>query len=380
MSDFKIKKVEPFLLVDKLKEPFYFSQFEYTERKICIVKVTLEDGTIGWGEGYGPGLVVKAGIEQLSPLLIGKNALQHENIWQEMYKMSYDYARKGIFISALSALDIALWDIKGKILHQPVSTLLGGRKREKIKMYATGMYFTHGSDMPQKLADEVSGYKKDGFSAVKIKVGLGLDIDIANVAAVRKAIGDDMRLMIDANHAYDLKEARQLINGLSDYNIFWFEEPVKNEDYEGYAELRRQSDILIVGGECEYLKYGAQEMLSKRCVDIFQPDTGACGGITEVKNMMAIAKVHHTNLSPHTWGTGIAIAANLHLMSNIDTVPHRMMLPEPLMELDCSPNALREELLVKNFELNNGYIDVPKSGGLGIELSDDKIDQYLLKS
>jgi len=375
----KISSIEPFLLVDKLRVPFHFSQFEYSERKICIVKITLEDGIIGWGEGYGPGLLVKAGIEQLAPLLIGRDALQHENLWQDMYRMAYDYARKGIFLSALSAIDIALWDIKGKLLNQPVSILLGGRKREKIKMYATGMYFTNGGDMPQKLASEALSYKKRGFSAVKMKVGQGLDIDVANVAAVRKAIGDDTQLMIDANHAYDLKEARQLIRRLTDYHIFWFEEPLKNEDYEGYAELRRNSDILIVGGECEYLKYGAHEMMSKRCVDIFQPDTGACGGISEVKNMMAIAKVHHTNLTPHTWGTGIAIAANLHLMSNLDTVPHRMNMPEPLMELDCSPNGLREELLVKNFELNNGYIDVPTSAGLGIELNEEKIEQHLLK-
>ena len=184
--------------------------------------------------------------------------------------------------------------------------------------------------------------------------------------------------MIDANHAYDLKEAKQLIKLLTDYDIYWFEEPVKNEDYKGYAELREQSDILIVGGECEYLKFGALEMLSQRCVDILQPDTGACGGITEVKNIMTLAKVYHTNLTPHTWGTGIAIAANLHLMANVDTVPHRMMLPEPMMELDCSPNALRDDTMMKYFELNEGYIDVPAAPGLGIEMNEEKIKEFAL--
>jgi D-galactarolactone cycloisomerase len=379
MENAKIIKIEPFLLSSKLSEPFYFSQFEYRERKICIVKITLDNGITGWGEGYGPGLLVKAGIEQLTPLVLGRDPLQTENIWQDMFRMAYDYARKGVYLSSLSAIDIALWDIKGKILQQPVSILLGGRKRETVKAYATGLYFTHGGDMTEKLREEALSYKNQGFEALKMKVGLGLETDIRNVTAIRKAIGDKMGLMIDANHAFSLMEARQLTDSLQDLNIGWFEEPLVNEDYDGYAELRKSGKIPIAGGECEYLKYGALEMLSKKCVDIFQPDTCACGGITEMKKIMGIAQAFNINLTPHNWGTGIAIAANLHIVSNLDAVPQRLFPQEPLLEFDCSENGLRDELLVENFKAVNGRLTVPSGHGLGIQVNEDKLNDFLHK-
>lgn len=375
----KIILVEPFLLEDRLEEPFFFSQFEYSVRKICIVKITLDNGISGWGEGYGPGLVVKAGIEQLIPVIIGRDPLQIENIWQDMHRMIYDYARKGILLSSISAIDIALWDIKGKILNQPICTLLGGRKREMINTYATGLYFTNGGDQVEKLKREALKYKAMGFKATKMKVGLGLERDIRHIRAVREAIGDDMKLMIDANHAYSLIEAHQLIDKIQDLNIGWFEEPLINEDYDGYAELRKSGKIPIAAGECEYLKYGALEMLSKKCVDILQPDTCACGGITEFKKIMAIAQAHHTNITPHNWGTGIAIAANLHIAGNIDLIPHRLFPGDLLLEFDCSPNKLRDELLVENFKPVNGQLIVPSGPGLGINVREDIVNKYRVK-
>jgi D-galactarolactone cycloisomerase len=376
MDKIKIIEVEPFILVDKLETPFYFSQFEYKERKICIVKITTNNGLIGWGEGYGPALLVKAGIEQLSNLVIGNNPLSHENIWQDMYRVSYDYARKGIYLSALSAIDIALWDLKGKILGQPISTLLGGRKREFVQVYATGLYFTHGPNLKERLVEEAVMFQNQGYSAIKMKVGLGIETDIDHITSVRKALKDDIGLMIDANHAYSEREARTLIEMLDGYRIVWFEEPIRNEDYEGYARLRKLSKIPIAGGECEYLKYGALEMLSKGCVDIFQPDTGACGGITEVKNIMAIAQAYNTNMAPHTWGTGIAIAANLHLVSNLDMVPQRLFPASPLLEFDRSPNGLRDNLLRNNFIAKDSQIEVPSLPGLGVEVDEEKLNFY----
>lgn len=376
MSENEILSIDAFILSDKLTEPFYFSQFEYTERKICIVKVTTADGTVGWGEGYGPATLVKAGIEFLSPLAIGRDALHHENIWYDMFRHSYDYARKGIFLSALSAIDIALWDIKGKILGQPVSTLLGGRKREKVKLYATGLYFTNGGNMAKKLVDEALKYKAKGFGAIKMKVGLGIRQDVLNVKAVRDAIGNNTDLMIDANHAYNLADARKLLHALEGCNITWFEEPISNDDYAGYAELRKLSKVPIAAGECEYLKYGALELLSRGCVDLFQPDTCACGGITEVKKMTALAEAYHINITPHNWGTGIAIAANLHILSNLEMIPQKLFKDEPMLELDCSPNKLRENLLSEYPETDNGYMHVPDKPGLGICVDEERILEF----
>jgi len=380
MEKLEIIKVEPFLLSSQLSKPFFFSQFEYKERKICVVKITLSNGLTGWGEGYGPGLLVKAGIEQLRSLVVGRDPLHIENIWQDMFRMAYDYSRKGVYISSISAIDIALWDIKGKILQQPVSVLLGGRKRESIKVYATGLYFTHGGNQLEKLQEEAIMYKNQGFEAVKMKVGLGLETDVRNVKAVRKSIGNDMDLMIDANHAFSLREAHRLMDMLKDERIRWFEEPIVNDDYDGYAELRRAGKIPIAGGECEYLKTGALEMLTRKCVDLFQPDTCATGGITEMKKIMAIAQACHVNLTPHNWGTGIAIAANLQISANLDTSPQRLFPQEPILEFDCSENRLRDELLVDNFNAIDGHLAIPSGPGLGIQINEDKINEFVIKT
>ena len=138
----KISRIETYVAEQQLDRPFYFSQFEFQTRQICLVKVVADDGTYGWGEGYGPATVVKAGIEFLAPLVIDEDPLQVETIWSKMHLRSLDYARRGVLVAAISAIDIALWDLRGKLLGQPVSVLLGGRRREQVRVYATGLYFT----------------------------------------------------------------------------------------------------------------------------------------------------------------------------------------------------------------------------------------------
>jgi D-galactarolactone cycloisomerase len=376
MCKHNIIKIEPVLLNDSLEKPFYFSQFEYKKREICIVKITTGSGYVGWGEGYGPGALVKAGIEYLSPFIIGDDVLWQERIWNKLYRRVYDYSRKGIFLSAISAIDIALWDLKGKILNQPISSLLGGRLRDSVQVYATGLYFSNENNMKELLVEEALFYKNSGFEAIKMKVGLGIEKDIQNVSAVRNALGETTDLMIDANHAYNLIDAKRLIRGLEGLNIGWFEEPLSNDDYAGYKELRKFSEIPVAGGECEYLKYGAMQLMMNMCVDIFQPDTCACGGITEVKKMMTLAECFYITLTPHNWGTGIAMAANLQLVGNIENTPLRLFPKEPLLEFDCSPNRLRDELLYENFSPLNGFITIPEKPGLGIEVDEMKIEEF----
>ncbi len=376
-----VKKIETFLLSDKLEESFYFSQFEYSTRLICIVKITTEDGTVGWGEGYGFASIIKAGVEFLTPLVVGRSALDTDRIWADMFRKCTDHARKGILLSSISAIDIALWDLKGKILKQPVSTLLGGRFRERVKCYATGLYFTASMEgcMEQKLAEEALMYKDQGFKALKMKVGLSIEQDIKNVTAVRNAIGDDMALGIDSNHAYNLREALKLCRALEPLNIMWFEEPLSPDNYDGFKALRSKTSIPIATGECEYLMNGFNNLLSNGCVDFIQPETSATGGFTEIKRIAALASMYNVELTPHNWGTGIVIAANLHLCSNLNYTPGRMFAGEPLLEFDRSPNRLREELITKPFAAKDGYLDVPTGYGLGVEVNEDKLYEFTLK-
>lgn len=372
----RIKEIKPYVLISKLDEPFYFSQWQYDTRKICLVKVTLEDGTYGWGEGYGPADVIKAGIEYFTPFIIGKPALEHETIWQEMYLRSLDFGRSGIFQAAVSAIDVALWDLKGKILNQPVSVLLGGVKNPEIHPYATGLYFERVDDLEKKLVDEALLYKGQGFKAIKMKVGLGIEPDIKYVKAVREAIGNDIKLMIDANHAYSYKEALELALKVEKYNISWFEEPVSPEDYDGYRRLRLRTSIPIAGGECEYLKHGFKRLFDNDSVDIAQPDICATGGLTEAKRIASLAQTYSKDLVPHSWGTWIAISAAVHFVANLDKNPGRMYSEKPVMELDRTENPLRDEVVKHSLKIENGVLTVPTVPGLGVDINEEALAKY----
>ena len=375
----KIERIETYVAEQKLDTPFYFSQFEFQTRQICLVKVIAADGTYGWGEGYGPATVVKAGIEFLAPLALGEDPLHVETVWNKMHLRSLDYARRGVLVAALSAIDIAIWDLRGKLLGQPVSVLLGGRRRENVKVYATGLYFTETGDLVSKLVDEAQHYASQGFRAVKMKVGLGVETDVRHVRAVRQAIGDEVELMVDANHAYSLSEALSFTRQIEPLNIGFFEEPVSPEDYEGYRELRERSAIPIAGGECEYLLEGFRHLLSKRCVDIAQPDICGAGGLSEVKRIIALARAYHINVIPHSWGTGIAFAAGVHLVSTLDVLPGRLRMPEPLLEMDRSENPLREKLTTA-FEVEDGKVAVPTAPGLGVDVDMDVLAELTVSA
>jgi D-galactarolactone cycloisomerase len=372
-----IVAVEPFVARQKLAQPFFFSQAEQHERAVCLVKVTTADGQIGWGEGYGPADVVAAGVRYLAPLVLGQNPLHPAAIWQEMYRRSLDYARRGVLLAALSAIDIALWDLKGKLLGQPVAVLLGGPRRAAVQVYATGMYFTHVDDLPAALAAEARGYADQGFTAVKMKVGLGVQTDVANVQAVRAAIGPDVRLMIDANHAYSRSEALALARSVEDQALTWFEEPISPEDYEGYRELRLRTAIPIAGGECEYLCAGFRHLATQQCVDIAQPDLCAAGGLTEGQRIAALMQTFGANVTPHCWGTGVAFAAALHFTATLDMLPGRMRKAEPLLEMDRSANPLREELTWPRFAVEGGAVFVPTAPGLGVTVDEDRLAAFM---
>jgi D-galactarolactone cycloisomerase len=343
---------------------------------VCLVKITTDDGTHGWGEGYGPATVVRAGVEFLARLLLGGDALATGAHWQRLHLRTLDHGRRGVFLSAISALDLALWDLKGKLLGAPVHVLLGGRRRERQAVYATGLYFTRGPDLRGRLAREAASYAAQGFLAVKMKVGLGLDEDAGNAEAVRRALGPGVRLMMDANHAFSRAEARALAERVAHLDLGWFEEPVSPDDYAGYRELRRATRIPIAGGECEYGVHGFHQLFTADAVDIAQPDLGACGGLTEGLRIAALARAHSVDLTPHCWGTGIAFAAGLHFASTIDPLPGRLNLPEHFLEMDRSENPLRDQLTVPRFEPVEGRVAVPDAPGLGIEVDAARLEEF----
>ena len=372
-----ISKIETYVLKDTLEKSFFFSQWEYSERCICIVKITCSDGTYGWGEGYGPANILESGIEFLKAQVLGENPLHNEVIWNKMYRKTLDFARRGVLVASMSAIDIAIWDIKGKLLNQSVGSLLGGVQRKYVVPYATGMYFTEKDNLTKDFEVEAKLYLEKGFKAIKMKVGLGISKDVSNVKHLRSIIGYDIKLMIDSNHAYTYTEALELSKKLEKYEISWFEEPVSPEFYEQYAELRQKTTIPIAGGECEYLRFGFHQLLKNKSVDIIQPDICACGGLTEAKRIASLASTYGVDIVPHTWGSSIGIHVALHFISNLESLPGRMFSPDFLLEFHQTENALREQLTFPKLEMKNGKIQVPSSPGLGLEVNEDELHKFV---
>ena len=371
----KISKIIPYVLNEDLEKEFFFSQWEYSNRKICIVKIICDDGMVGWGEAYGPPTVVKESINYIKQNIIGMNPLESDVIWSTLFRRVHDYGRSGVFVSAISAIDIALWDIKGKYYKLPVSTILGGSYREKIRPYATGLYFSDSKTLTDDLCNEALEYVNEGFKSIKMKVGLNLKDDIANVKAVRNAIGPDIELMIDSNHAYSYDEALKLSKKLEDQDIKWFEEPLSPEFYDQYSDFKSKSLIPVAAGECEYLRYGFQKLLDKNCVDFLQMDICSCGGLTEAKRISALSSTKGVKVIPHTWGSGIAFYTAINFISNLEPIPGRLYMEDAYIEYDRTENKIRENIIKDNIIMKDGYISVNDKPGLGVDVDETYLNE-----
>jgi len=360
---------------------FGFSQKWVKARTALIVKIVTENGTVGWGEAFchDAGHAIEAIIcETLKPHLLGRNPLHINVLWDHLYNWTKDYGQKGLVISALSAIDIALWDILGKVSNLPIVTLLGGQFFERIQGYATGLYMRDAEDDRSNLVDEARSYVDQGFEHLKMKVGYGLAKDIRNVTAVREAIGSNIHLMIDANHAYDATTAIRLGKELFHLNLDWFEEPVSPEDIDGYLDVRKALDMAIAGGEAEFTRFGFRRLITQRAVDIVQPDICATGGLTEGRRIADMARTWHIRCIPHVWGTAIGRVASLHFIASLPPTPPALFPQEPLLELDLTPHPLRDEVVLNPPEVVDGWVRVPQSPGLGIDVNEAFLEKHKL--
>jgi D-galactarolactone cycloisomerase len=385
----KIKSIRSHVLRAPLGDKvFYSSQARFPERNSYLVRVETDSGLVGWGEGgqYGPPEPVAACIDHvLAPKLIGRDPTEPVRIWDEIYNFTRDFGQKGTYIEAMSALDVALWDIAGQAAGLPVWKLLGGRFRESIKAYATGCYYPETfNDLPAilgALEREASGYRDAGFGFLKIKVGLlDLKSDIQRLRVIREAVGPDVGLLVDANHAYTAASAIQMGRLMEPYDVRFFEEPVVPEDRDGYRRVRQENPIPVAGGECEFTRYGFRDLIAGGCVDIAQPDISVCGGFTAFVQILALANSYGVTVIPHVWGSGIALATALQAIAATPPIPHTAnpvaLLNEPVVEFDRKHNPLRDELLDQTFALVDGHVRVPDGPGLGVTVRDAAIRQF----
>lgn len=375
MSERQIECVETISLEAPLEEPFGYSQEWVHTRSALLVRVEASDGTVGWGECWGPTAGTRETIEEiLRPVVIGEDPMAVDRLYDRMYDVSRAAYQSIVPLPAISGVDIALWDLKGKLLGEPVSALLGGRRREDTRAYATGHYFKPVDDLEEQYRRLVAEAKRNAeLGALKLKVGLqllghGPDEDMELVRRVRSAVGDNVRIMVDANYAYDLPTARSVGERLEPLDVHWFEEPVRPENIDGYATLNRSLSIQIAGGEC-HTPSQFDRLLTSDAVDIAQPDLCNVGGITPARRIADRVRLsRNVAIVPHVWGTPVAIAASLQYISTLAN--------DAFLEFDRSPNPLRDELGTRSFVDDSGRATVPDAPGLGVELNQSAIEAY----
>jgi len=326
---------------------------------------------VGYGEGLtpvAPRAAASVVRDVFTPFLIGQDPLDTEPIGETLYSTnsSRGYTR-GYQMIAISAVDIALWDLKGKILGQPVYKLLGGPFRDKIPLYTTGLMLNGDIKETIGLAQE---YYDEGFRAMKLKIGTDEKRDLETVRALRQTFGPDLKIMVDANGAYDPATAVKIGRKFDALDVFWFEEPVTPEDIDGTAHVRESLDMYVASGECEYTAYGFRELFLRKAIDVCQPDIARAGGITECKRIAALAQTFHVLFAPHAWGGAVCITATGHLAM---TLPNFL-----LMEFDRVPNPLRDELLVQPLIFKDGLLYISEKPGLSIELDEEAVKRFTM--
>jgi L-rhamnonate dehydratase len=338
---------------------------------LSIVEVVTDDGIRGIGSIGG---FAAAGTEvvnaYLKPLAIGESPFNTELLWEKMYRSTVRFGRKGVVIAAISAVDIACWDIKGKALGQPIYNLLGGKTRERVPAYASRLY---ALDDLELLAEEAQGYVRSGFRTLKQRFGFGPADGVEGmkrneqlVRTVREAAGEEVDIAADAYMGWDYAYARAMEERLRPYRLAWIEEPFMPDDLQSYVKFREHSRTPVSTGEHEYTKYGFQQLIEQRAADILQPDCNRVGGITEMKKICAMAEAVGLPIYPHS-----NEAHNFHVILSQSNCPLVEYFPD--REPDTG-NELFWKIFRGESTVTDGYLPAPSAPGLGIEINRDAVD------
>ena len=346
-------------------------------RSATLVRIKTTDGLVGWGEAFASPETTSTLIEErFTHLLEGRNPYTVESLAEEFYTNGYHFGGSAYVQSALSGIDMALWDIKGKQAGEPIHHLLGGRSTDSVIPYASTGYFMDSTD---DIEAQLRGAKEDGFSAVKIKIGCGVENDVSRVEAVRATFGDDAHVMVDFNGNYQPKRAIRAVEQLQEYDLTWVEEPVPPENYSGYRELSTRLSVPIAAGEAHFTRFEFKQLIDDRLVDIVQPNVGHCGGFSEARRIADLATTENVRTIPHVWSSGIGVAAAVQFLASVPDYPHSTNRPEPrFLEFDRSTNPLRHEILDDPFDPTHGEVQVPQSPGLGVSVDEDAVEKYRL--
>ena len=384
----KITNVEAYWLRCPIpKEKQHFSDYGLlTNFDMTLVVVTTDTGLQGFGEAKAAvgssgscASIVSCIENELKPQLIGKDARNISRIWEHIYNGTRDHyslsrgrkfpilGRRGLTISAMSGIDTALWDIKGKALGVPVVELLGGSCRDKMPAYASG-----GWAKADTIGEQLLGYTSKGFSGVKMRVGI-MDQTVAEsikrVKAAREALPDHIKLMTDAHGTFSVPEAKQFTKGVEDCNLYWFEEPISPDNKIGTAEVRANTFIPIAAGESEYTAFDVRDLIAERALDVLQPDCAIIGGITEAMRVSQLAHTYQLELAPHCWGSAFSFMAGLSVAFASPS--------SNVIEFSLGGNPMMYDLVEENITVDKeGMLVAPEKPGLGLTPNWDFVKDF----
>jgi D-galactarolactone cycloisomerase len=357
-----------------------------TNFDMTLVVVTTDSGLQGFGEAKAAvgssgscASIVSCIENELKPILIGKDASEITRVWEIVYNGTRDHyalsrgrkfpilGRRGLTISALSGIDTALWDIKGKMLGVPVVDLLGGSCRDKMPAYASG-----GWANAEKIGEQLNGYTSKGFSGVKMRVGV-MDESVAEsikrVKAAREALPDHIKLMADAHGTFSVPEAKQFCKGVEDCNLYWFEEPISPDNKIGTAEVRASTFIPIAAGESEYTAFDIRDLIAEKALDVIQPDCAIIGGITEAMRVSQLAHTYQLELAPHCWGSAFSFMAGLSVAFASPSAN--------VIEFSLGGNPMMYDLVQEQITVDqNGNLSKPTKPGLGLTPNWDFVKEF----
>jgi len=334
----------------------------YTDVDFGLVKIETDEGITGMGLGKTRG-IERATIEHLKPLLIGEDPIDVERLWHKMWVPKL-IGRRGLTTRAISSIDIGLWDIRGKVAGMPLYKLLGGF-RSRMPTYIAGGYYEEGKGL-KELGQEMVENVELGARAVKMKIGaVPIREDVERVKVVREAIGPDVKLLVDANCAYRYYEAIQIAKRMEEYDIFWFEEPVGADDYDGHRKLAQATSIPIATGENEYTRYGFRDLIKNDCAAILNADAKVLGGVTEFMKVAALAQAHDLPIAPHG-----SQDIHIHLVTAIQ---NGLILEFYRDTVDPMWGKIYKETLRLN---DDGTVSPPETPGIGVDPNYEVLEPF----
>jgi len=341
-----------------------------TKRDFVLVKVTSDDGTVGFGEAHhGQNLTAMAEVigKGLGSLIIDADPFDSEGIWARLNRQQVVTHGLGAgSVLALSGIDIALWDLKGKLLGQPIYRLLGGAKR-RTRAYAGGLSL--GFQPLETLEREVAGFLDQGYTAIKLRVGEHPKKDAERVGHIRATFGDDLDIAVDAATRYDVMDLPDVIAYCERNRVYWLEEPFTPDNVPAYRELRRRTAIPIAAGENHYTRQAFRDLFEARAISVCQADCTKTGGLTELKKIADMAAAWHIPMAPHTSHSVISAAANAHILA---AIPNALIYEADVAKI----NPFRTDLVRPAFGVENGYIEPREAPGLGLDIDEALLAQY----